>query len=152
MDPVQRLIGPKSRRLAFSIVAIFLCLTGVNAAYSNDPLTGLPVYPGVNDPSPLPDSDFCGKHMQGDFYIVMGEKFVAVATWYGRRLTGYHQYHSMMDGRSQVTFFSPNGSNEVTVTATRASSAVYSISYSHFQPGLQAQEMLSFSKSRTACD
>jgi len=152
MDPAQRLIGPKSRWLAISIVAIFLCLTGVKAASRNDPLTGLPVYPGVSDPSPLRDSDFCGKHMQGDFYIVMGEKFGAVATWYGRHLIGYHKYHSVTDGRSRITFFSADGSDEVTVTASRASSAVYSISYGHFQPGLPAQEMISFSKSQTACD
>jgi hypothetical protein len=152
MDPTQRSIGPTCGWLATSIVAIFFCLTGAKAASTNDPLTGLPVYPGVNDPSPLPESDFCGKHMQGDFYIVMGDKFDVVTTWYGRRLVGYRKYRSMTDGRSQVTFFSQNGSDEVTVTATRASSAVYSISYGRFQPGLPAREMISFGKSRPSCD
>jgi hypothetical protein len=150
MDPTQRLFSIKYRWLAIAFLTV--ALNGANAASPNDPLTGLPVYPGVTDASPLPDSDFCGKQMQKDFYIVMGDRVDVVTKWYAGHLPGYHKYHAVTDGRSQYTFFGPTGSAEVTVTGTRAGSAVYSISYGRFRPGLTSSEMLSFSQSSNGCD
>lgn len=150
MGPTQRLFSPKYRWLAIAIFTV--AVNGADAATTNDPLTGLPVYPGVTDSNPLPQSDFCGKQMQKDFYIVMGNKVDVVTKWYVGHLPGYRKYHAVTDGRSQDTFFSPNGSAEVTVTGTRAGSAVYSISYGRFQPGLTTREIISFSQSRKGCD
>lgn len=134
-------------------IAIFtVTLNGANAATTNDPLTGLPVYPGVTGSNPLPQSSFCGKQMQKNFYIMMENKVDVVRKWYVGHLPGYRKYHAVTDGRSQDTFFSPNGSAEVTVTGTRAGSSVYSISYGRFQPGLTTREMISFSQSRKGCD
>lgn len=150
MDETQRSFSRKFRWLAIAIFVI--SFKGANAATTGDPLTGLPVYPGVTDPNPLPDSDFCGKQMQKNFYIVMGDSIEVVKKWYVGHLPGYSKYHAMTDGRSQYTFFSPNGSDEVTVTGTRVGSAVYSISYGRFLPGLTTREMVSFSHTRKMCD
>lgn len=150
MDQMRRSFSRKFRWLAIAILAV--AFNGTNATTTNDPLTGLPVYPGVTDPNPLPDSDFCGKQMQKNFYIVMGDRIEAVKKWYVSHLPGYSKYHVMTDGRSQYVFFSPNGGDEVTVTGTRAGSAVYSISYGRFQPGLTVREMTAFSRSRETCD
>jgi hypothetical protein len=150
MDRTQRLLSPKYRWFAIAILAV--CFTDANAAASNDPLTGLPVYPGVTDASPLPEGDFCGKQMTKDFYMVMGNKIYAITKWYAGRLAGYHRYHAMINGRSLDIFFSPDGKTEVTVTGTKIGSAVYSISYGRFQPGLTAGEMISFSQSKKACE
>jgi hypothetical protein len=150
MGPTQRLVSTKYRWLAIAIFTV--AFNGANAVTTNDPLTGLPVYPGVAGSNPLPRSDFCGKQMQKDFYIVMGNKVDVVTKWYLAHLPGYRKYHAVIDGRSQDIFFSPNGSAEVTVTGTRAGSAVYSISYGRFQPGLTTHEIISFSQSRKGCD
>jgi len=150
MDLTQRLFSPQYRWFAIAILTI--AFNFANAASINDALTGLPVYPGVTDASPLPDSDFCGKQMQKDFYIIMGGKIDVVTRWYAIHLAGYHKYHVVTDGRSQDTFFSPDGSTEVTVTGSKAGSAVYSISYGRFQPGLTTREGILFSQSRKTCD
>ena len=150
MGPKQSLLSTKYRWLA--IVIFTVAFNGANAATTNDPLTGLPVYPGVTGSNPLPQSEFCGKQMQQDFYIVMGDKVDVVTKWYVGHLPGYRKYHAVTDGRSQDTFFSPDGSAEVTVTGTRAGSGVYSISYGRFQPGLTTRETISFSHPRKGCD
>jgi hypothetical protein len=123
----------------------------VDGASPHDPLTGLPVYPGITDPSSLPQADFCGKQMQGDFYIVVKDRVDVVTNWYGRHLPGFRQYHARTDGRSQDTFFSSDGTREVTVTGSKAGTAVYSISYGRFQPGLSAREMASFNQPKETC-
>jgi hypothetical protein len=150
MGPTQRLFSTKYRWLAIAIFTV--ACNGSDAATTNDPLTGLPVYPGVTDSNPLPQSGFCGKQMQKDLYIVMGKRVDVVKKWYVGHLPGYRKYHAVTDGRSQDTFFSPNGSAEVTVTGTRAGPAVYSISYGRFQPGLTSREIISFYQSRKGCD
>jgi hypothetical protein len=150
MGPTQKLFSTKYRWLAIAIVTV--AFNGAAAAPTNDPLTGLPVYPGVTGSNSLPQSGFCGKQMQKDFYIVMGNKVDVVTKWYVGHLPGYRKYHAVIDGRSQDTFFSPDGSAEVTVTGTRAGPAVYSISYGRFQPGLTTRETVSFSRSRKGCD
>jgi hypothetical protein len=150
MGPTQRLVSTKYRWLAIAIFTV--AFNGANATTTNDPLTGLPVYPGVTDSNPLPQPDFCGKQMQKDFYIVMRNKVDVVTKWYVGRLPGYCKYHAVTDDRSQDAFFSPNGSAEVTVTGTRAGSAVYSISYGRFQPGLATREIISSSQLRKGYD
>jgi hypothetical protein len=152
MDQTRKLFSNKYRWLAILTVAVCFSFNSVNATAASDSLTGLPIYPGVTDPGSLPESDFCGKRMQKDFYIVMGGRIDGVTKWYASHLAGYHKYHAVTDGRSQDTFFNPNGSTEVTVTATKAGSAVYSISYGRFEPGLTAREMIWFSQSRKTCD
>jgi hypothetical protein len=150
MAQAQRLFKTNCRWLAIVIFAV--AFNGSSAATNNDPLTGLPVYPGVTNSNPLPESDFCGKQMQKDFYIVMGGKGDVFAKWYASHLPGYHKYHAVTDGRSQYIFFSTDGGIEVTVTGTRGGPAVYSISYGRFQPGLTTQEMTAFSQSKKSCD
>jgi hypothetical protein len=137
--------------LAILTLAAVMSSIRVDAASPNDPLTGLPVYPGITDPSSLPQADFCGKKMQGDFYIVVEDRVDVVTNWYGRHLPGFRKYHARIDGRSQDTFFSSDGTEEVTVTGSKAGTAVYSISYGRFQPGLSAHEMASFNQPKKAC-
>jgi hypothetical protein len=120
---------------------------------TSDPQTGLPIYPGVRDPSPLPKAAVCGKQMQGDFYIVMGDKVDAVADWYAKHLAGFKKYHATSDGRTQDTFFKPDGTQEVTVTGSRGNTGeVFSISYGRFQPALSLREMASFNQEKRVCD
>lgn len=121
------------------------------AASTSDPVTSLPVYPGVTDPDPLPRANVCRKAMQGDFYMVMGQKVDVVVGWYARHLTGFRKYHAISDRRSQDTFFNSDGTQEVTVTGSPNSTEVFSISYGRFQPGLAEPERASFNTGKQVC-
>jgi hypothetical protein len=142
----------RCRWMVVAILASLLLASSSEATSSDDPLTGLPVYPGISNPSTLPRSTFCGKGMQHDFYIVMGNKIDAVTSWYTRHLGGFHKYHAVTDGRSQDTFFSPDGTREVTITGSKAGSEVYSISYGRFDFGLSSREMSSFNQAKSTCN
>ena len=130
-------------------IAVFVFAAGATSA--NDSLTGLPIYPGVTDPNPLPKANLCGKAMVGDFYIVMGNKVDVVVGWYAQHLSGFKKYHALVDGRSQDTFWSSDGTQEVTVTGTPNSPEVYSISYGKFTPGLTVPQMASFNTGKQVC-
>ena len=121
------------------------------AASTNDAVTGLPVYPGVTDPDPLPKARVSRKAMQGEFYMVMAQKVDVVVDWYARHLAGFKKYHAMTDHRSQDTFFNSDGTQEVTVTGSPNSTEVFSISYGRFQPGLSEPERASFNTGKQVC-
>ena len=121
------------------------------AASTNDAVTGLPVYPGVTDPDPLPKASVCRQAMEGDFYMVMGQKVDVVVDWYVKHLVGFKKYHAVTDHRSQDTFFNSEGTQEVTVTGSPNSTEVFSISYGRFGPGLAELERASFNTGKQVC-
>ena len=140
--------------LLVALVATGILGFGVNPPddSTKDQLTGLPIYPGVTDPDPLPKSMICKSQMQGDFYIIVGKKVDAVANWYAKHLPGFRKYHSITGGRSQDTFFNSDGTQEVTITGSRNSPEVYSISYGRFQPGVSPATMSSFNTDKQVCN
>ena len=131
--------------------SIFVFGTETADGSTKDPVTGLPVYPGVKDSDPLPKATVCKSQMEGDFYIVDGYKVDAVADWYSKELAGFKKYHAIADGRSQDTFFNSDGTQEVTVTGRPGGPDVYSISYGRFQPGLSASQMATFNTGKQVC-
>jgi len=83
--------------------------TGLKKAPANstkDKITGLPVYPGVTDPHPMPTTVVCKSQTSGSFFIVSGEKTREVANWYPAALPGFKKFTAVTDGRSQDTYFS----------------------------------------------
>ena len=62
------------RVLLITIVGGAACVFAGSAPSTSDSVTSLPVSPGVTDPDPLPKARVCRKTMQGDFYMVMGQK------------------------------------------------------------------------------
>lgn len=147
---MQRLFLVK-RLLLITIVGGAACLFAGSAPSTGDSVTSLPVYPSVTDPSPLPNASVCRKAMQGDFYIVMGQKVDVVVDWYAKHLAGFKKYHAITDHRSQDTFFNSDGTQEVTVTGNPNSTEVFSISYGRFQPGLAEAERTSFNTGKQVC-
>ena len=138
------------RLLLITIVSGAACVFA-SAPSTSDPVTSLPVYPGVTDPDPLPKANVCRKAMQGDFYMVMGQKVDVVVNWYAKHLAGFRNYHAITDHRSQDTFFNSDGTQEVTVTGNPNSTEVFSISYGRFQPGLSEPERASFNTGKQVC-
>ena len=147
---MQRLFVIK-RLLLITIVGGAACVFAGSAASTSDSVTSLPVYPGVTDPDPLPKANVCRKAMQGDFYMVMGQKVDVVVDWYAKHLAGFKKYHAITDHRSQDTFFNSDGTQEVTVTGSPNSTEVFSISYGRFQPGLAEPERASFNTGKQVC-
>ncbi len=137
--------------LLTTIVGGAACVFAGSAPSTNDPVTGLPVYPGVTDLDPLPRANVCSKAMQGDFYMVMGQNVDVVVNWYARHLAGFKKHHAISDHRSQDTFFNSDGTQEVTVTGSPNSTEVFSISYGRFQPGLAEPERASFNTGKQVC-
>ena len=92
-----------------------------------------PGLPGRDYPDPLPRANVCRKAMEGDFYMVMGQKVDVIVDWYVKHLVGFKKYHALTDHRSQDTFFNSDGTQEV--TGSPNSTEVFSISYGRFEPG-----------------
>jgi hypothetical protein len=60
---------PMKRFLLAFMICVAVFTYGVNAGGSTtDPLTNLPLYPGITDPDPLPKATVCKSQMKGDFY------------------------------------------------------------------------------------
>ena len=102
--------------LLVTVIGGLACLFASSVSSTSDSVTGLTVYPGLTDPNPLPRANVCRKAMQGDFYMVMGQKVDVVVDWYVKHLVGFKKYHAVTDHRSQDTFFNSDGTQEVTVT------------------------------------
>jgi hypothetical protein len=135
------------------LVCLFFLFSVRPASAADDALTKLPLYPGVASVQPVPPVTVCGSEMQGDFYIVMGDKVDEVNEWYARHLTGFHMYHAFSGGRTQDSFFSVDGTKEITVTSSRSDRGqVFSISYGKFRPGLSEAAMASFNQPKRSCD
>lgn len=117
---------------------------------ATDALTGLPLYPGTGDPSPLPKAQVCKSAMEGEFYYINDStvKVDPVVAWYASHLTGFRKYHSPKS--SQNTFFNSEGTLEVTVTAG-INDTVHLISYGRFQPGLSARAAATFNQDNRHC-
>ena len=139
------------RRLLLITIVGAVCVLASSAASTNDPVTNLPVYPGVTDPDPLPKASVCRKAMQGDSFMVMGENVDVVGDWYAKHLAGFKKHHTLSDHRSQDTFFNSDGTEEVTITGNPNNTEVFSISYGRFQPGLAEPEKASFNTGKQGC-
>jgi len=129
--------------------------SGADAAspvdFIKDRITGLPVYPGATDPAPLPATVLCKSQSSGDFFIVSGKNTKEVADWYTAALPGFKKFSAVTGGTSQDTYFSADGTQEVTLTGRRNSPEAYLISYRRFQPGLTTAAMASFNTGKMVC-
>jgi hypothetical protein len=118
---------------------------------AKDKITGLPVYPGVNEAAPLPATVLCKSQSSGDFFIVAGKNTKEVADWYTAALPGFKKFSAVMGGTSQDTYFSADGTQEITLTGRRNSPEAYLISYRRFYPGLTGTAMASFNSGKMIC-
>jgi hypothetical protein len=118
---------------------------------TKDKITGLPVYPGVTETGPLPTTVVCKSQSSGEFFIVSGKNTRDLTNWYTAALPGFKKYPAVTDGRTQVTYFSADGTQEVTITGNPNSPEAYSISYGRFHPGLSTSAMASFNTGKMIC-
>ena len=137
--------------LTASVVLVF-AVSAFAAGSANDPVSGLPLAPGMtpsNDPLSI---TICGKPAQANQYALICKDTVATEiAWYKAHLPGYHMVHAFWDNRSQDTFFSPDGTKGVNITGTPKSDKVFSVMYLSLKTGLTEHQWMVFSPSNPTC-
>jgi hypothetical protein len=136
-----------------TIISLAFVLSGFATTTDKmDQLTGLPVYPGTYMSQALPHAIFCKSATQSVMYMAADAKVETVTQWYTTRLTGFQRYHSNGNGRSQDTFFKPDGTVEVTVTGVPGNSGdLFAISFGRFQPALTKPQMTTLNLDKPSC-
>lgn len=117
----------------------------------NDPVSGLPLAPGMtpsNDPLSI---TICRQPAQANQYVFLKDTVAADIAWYKAHLPGYHMVHAFWDERSQDTFFSPDGTKGVNITGTPKSDKVFSVMYLSLKTGLTEHQWTVFSPSNPTC-
>lgn len=144
------------------IIALIFVICASAKTLTNDPLTGLPLYPATdtrfhlgNEPTKIPDMQICKSKEQADFYAVFDSKVDATAAWYAAHLSGFHKSHAYMDNRSHDTFYNDAGTMVVSVLGERGKDGenvdTHSVTYLRLQPGLPAKTILGFAEHKIVC-
>ena len=143
----------KSLLLAAIAAALVFTVPALARDSANDPVSGLPLAPGMT-PSNSPLSiTICGKPAQANQYsLIFGSDTVpADIAWYKAHLPGYHMVHAFWDNRSQDTFFSPDGTKGVNITGTPKSDKAFSVMYLVVKTPLTEHQWTAFSPSNPSC-
>ncbi len=143
----------KSLLLLTAIAVLTLIAPAYAAGPANDPVSGLPLAPGMT-PSNNPLSiTICGKPAQANQYplIFSSDTVPTEIAWYKAHLPGYHMVHAFWDNRTQDTFFSPDGTKGVNITGTPKSEKVFSVMYLSLKTGLTEHQWTVFSPSNPSC-
>jgi hypothetical protein len=152
----------RSFATAILLLTFALLAGGSPKTLATDPLTGLPLIPATdsrlhlgNAPTTLPDSQICKSTMQADFYSVFDTKVDTTLAWYSSRLPGFKRTHGYASGRSQDTFYSPDGAVIVSVTGESGKDGenvnAYSVLYAKFQPGLSEKTIVGMNTQKITC-
>ncbi len=136
--------------LAASAVLAF-AIPAHAAGSANDPVSGLPLLPGLNPQNDPINLTACRKQGQGNQYIPRSSTVAANIDWYKAHLPGFHLYHATWANRSQDTFWSPDGTKGVNITGTPNSDHTFSVMYLQMKSGLTEHERAAFSPSNPTC-
>ena len=136
--------------LLLIVISLLALAAPAFAGSVNDPVSGIPLAPGMtpsNDPLSI---TICGKPAQAN--QVFGHGTVAdYIAWYKAHLPGYHMVHAFWSDRSQDTFYSPDGTKGVNITGTPKSDRVFSVMYLILKTGLTEHQWMVFSPSNPSC-
>jgi len=137
--------------LLLTAVAVFtLVVPAHGAGPTNDPVSGLPLAPGMTPSNEPLSITICGKPAQANQNFDNATVAADIA-WYKAHLPGYHMVHAFWDNRSQDTFFSPDGTKGVSITGTPKSDETFSVMYLSLKTGLTEHQWRVFSPSNPTC-
>ena len=141
------------KSLLLAAVALSLSITApaFAAGPANDPVSGLPLAPGMTPSNDAMSITICGKPAQANQYMPARHTVAADIAWYKAQLPGYHMVHAFWSDRSQDTFFSPDGTKGVNITGTPKSDKVFSVMYLSLKTGLTEHQWMVFSPSNPSC-
>ena len=150
---------------SFEMIAILaFALTsapGQGKLLSNDPLSGLPLYPGTdsgthsNDPVKVPDTPICRSKKQAVFYKIYKMKTDDAVAWYSSHLSGFKKVSGYDSQRAQIAFRNSDGTLLVIVTGDQGAkgenAAAYSVAYERFQPGISEKTVEGLTLGKLVC-
>lgn len=137
--------------LAVSAAVLALALPAYAASPATDPVSGLPLAPGLHASNDSMQMNICRKPAQFNQYLPGNNTVAADIAWYKANLAGYHMVHAFWDNRSQDTFYSPDGTKGVNITGTPKSDRVFSVTYISLKNGLTEHEWTAFSPTNPSC-
>ena len=140
----------KSLLLLTVIAAFTLVVPAYGAGSANDPVSGLPLAPGMTPSNEPMSITICGKPAQANQNFDNATVAADIA-WYKAHLPGYHMVHAFWDDRSQDTFFSPDGTKGVSITGTPKSDQTFSVMYLTLKTGLTQHQWAAFSPTNPTC-
>jgi hypothetical protein len=141
----------------FLLIALFalvgFAFSARAADSATDPVSGLPLFPGMTPENSPMKIVVCKKQAQINLYHPDDQSVAKDLAWYTARLPGYRKHHFDWDRRSQDTLYSPDGTKAVNIVGSPSpyNDNVFGVSYMTFQPGLTEHEMAVFSPSNTSC-
>ncbi len=147
--------------IGFLILALAVVAAAGNKTLTADPLTGLPIIPTPdrlhmgNEPTVLPETPICKSKGLMNFYSTNGIQVNATVVWYAARLPGFKKTHGYASGRSQDTFYKPDGSMIVSITGEPGpdgqDAEVHGIVYGKFTPGLSEKTVVGMNTQNVVC-
>ncbi len=138
------------KSLLLAAFALVPCLI-TPAFAANDPVSGLPLAPGMTPSNDALSITICGKPAQANQYMTRNDTVASEIAWYKAHLPGYHMVHAFWSDRSQDTFFSPDGTKGVNITGTPKSDKLFSVMYLSLKTGLTEHQWMVFSPSNPSC-
>lgn len=120
------------------------------AGSTNDPVSGLPLPPGLTPSNDALSISICKTPAQANQYFVH-DTVAAEIAWFKAHLPGYHMVHAVWSDRSQDTFFSPDGTKGLDITGTPKSDRVFSLMYLSLKTGITEHQWAAFSPSNPSC-
>ena len=152
----------RSFPIAALLIMAFTGASGQGKLLSNDPLTGLPVYPGTdpgsnagNEPFKLPDTPVCKSKKQAVFYKIFKSKTDDAVNWYSSHLSGFKKFAGYDSQRAQIAFRNSDGTLLVILTAEPAAkgenAAAYSVAYERFEPGISEKTAQALPLGKMVC-
>ena len=136
--------------VVFTAISMLTLAVSAFASPANDPVSGLPLPPGVTAGDDPLSITICGKPAQANQVFTHATVADDIA-WFKAHLPGYHMVHAVWDDRSQDTFFSPDGTKGVNITGTPKSDKVFSLMYLSLKTGLTEHQWMVFSPSNPTC-
>ena len=139
--------------LAFSLAYV----SGQGKPLSNDPLTGLPVYPGTDSGAPIkmPNTPVCKSKKEANFYKIFKMRTDDAVAWYTSHLAGFKKISGYDSQRAEIAFTNVDRTLLVLVTGDQGAkgenTAAYSVSYERFQPGISEKTVESFTTGKLVC-
>lgn len=147
--------------LALALLGLTVSAPAANKTLTEDPLTGLPIIPTPdrphlgNAPTVLPDTEICNSNAKMNLYPTIGLQVDATVVWYTEKLPGFKRTHAWASGRSQDTFYKPDGTVMVSITGKPAANGqntdVYALIYGKFAPAISEKAIIGMNTQNVVC-
>jgi hypothetical protein len=111
-----------------AVLTIMVASTAAQAA-GTDPLTGLPLYPGMESAGPAVAEDVCGTQVKNSTYTPREGNLAAIDGWYAHHLTSFNVNHGQNRNYPYDIFVSADGTTSITILGSGPKTGVQGVVY-----------------------